>query len=108
MGWRGLPTCPRGRVSWRVARGERRSPVAATWQVAGTGEGAAAEVTRGETPANGEGYDLKFENAPVATRAKVILGDILGVGYTIDPRVQGTVSLASGRPVPKADILYVL
>ena len=76
--------------------------------VAGTGEGAAAEVTRGETPANGEGYDLNFENAPVATLAKVILGDILGVGYTIDPRVQGTVSLASGRPVPKADILYVL
>ena len=40
--------------------------------------------------------------------AKVILGDILGVGYTIDPRVQGNVSLASGRPVPKADILFVL
>ena len=57
---------------------------------------------------NGEGYDLHFENAPVATLAKVILGDILGVGYTIDPRVQGTVSLASGRPVPKSDILFVL
>jgi len=57
---------------------------------------------------NGEGYDLNFENVPVATVAKVILGDILGVGYTIDPRVQGTVSLASGRPVPKSDILFVL
>jgi general secretion pathway protein D len=57
---------------------------------------------------NGEGYDLKFENAPVAMVAKVILGDILGVGYTIDPRVQGTVSLASGRPVPKSDILFLL
>ena len=40
--------------------------------------------------------------------AKVILGDVLGVGYTIDPRVQGTVTLASVRPVPKADALYVL
>jgi type II secretory pathway component GspD/PulD (secretin) len=57
---------------------------------------------------NGEGYDLKFENVPVATLAKVILGDVLGVGYTIDQRVQGTVSLASGRPVPKSDILFVL
>jgi general secretion pathway protein D len=56
----------------------------------------------------GSGYDLNFENAPVATVAKVILGDLLGVGYTIDPRVQGTVSLASGRPVPKSDILFVL
>ena len=57
---------------------------------------------------NGEGYDLNFENVPVATLAKVILGDILGVGYIIDPRVQGTVSLASGRPVSKSDILSVL
>jgi general secretion pathway protein D len=38
----------------------------------------------------------------------VILGDILGVGYTIDPRVQGTVTISSGRPVPKGDLVYVL
>ena len=56
----------------------------------------------------GGGYDLNFENAPVATVAKVILGDVLNVGYTIDPRVQGTVTLASVRPIPKADALYVL
>jgi general secretion pathway protein D len=56
----------------------------------------------------GEGYDLNFENAPVTTVAKVILGDILGVGYTIDPRVQGTITLASGRAVSKADVLFVL
>ena len=31
-----------------------------------------------------------------------------GVGYTIDPRVQGTVSLVSVRPVPKTDIIFVL
>jgi general secretion pathway protein D len=55
-----------------------------------------------------DGYDLNFENAPVTTVAKVILGDILGVGYTIDPRVQGTITLASGRPVSKADVLFVL
>src|SRR5258705_3590487 len=36
------------------------------------------------------------------------MGDILRVGYIIDPRVQGTVSLSSGRPVPKKDLLYVL
>ena len=57
---------------------------------------------------SGSGYDLNFENAPVATVAKVILGDVLNVGYTIDPRVQGTVTLASVRPVPKADAVYVL
>ena len=61
-----------------------------------------------EDTGSSSGYDLNFENAPVATVAKVILGDVLGVGYTIDPRVQGTVTLASVRPVPKADALYVL
>ena len=65
-------------------------------------------LTEREDTGSGSGYDLNFENAPVATVAKVILGDVLGVGYTIDPRVQGTVTLASVRPVPKADALYVL
>ena len=61
-----------------------------------------------QTKPIGNGFDLNFENAPVAEVAKVVLGGILGVGYTIDPRVQGTVTLASVRPVPKSDILYVL
>ncbi|MBR1175266.1 type II secretion system secretin GspD [Bradyrhizobium sp. KB893862 SZCCT0404] len=56
----------------------------------------------------GDGYNLNFENSPVATVAKVILGDILNIGYTIDPRVQGTVSLVSVRPVSKTDIVFVL
>jgi general secretion pathway protein D len=68
------------------------------------------EVAAAPVPTNGggEGYDFNFENTPVTTVAKVILGDILGAGYTIDPRVQGTVTLTSGRPVPKSDVLYVL
>jgi len=89
---------------------------------AATGQGRAAqpalyegvEVTavsdeRPQNAARGNGgFDLNFENAPVATVAKVVLGDIMGVGYTIDPRVQGTVSLVSVRPVPKSDIVFVL
>jgi general secretion pathway protein D len=63
---------------------------------------------RSQPGAGGEGYELNFENTPIASVAKVVLGDILGTGYTIDPRVQGTVSLASGRPVPKGDLLFVL
>jgi general secretion pathway protein D len=78
------------------------------------GDGA---VTRGtvqnpgenaEARPSGDGYELNFENTPVTTVAKVVLGDILGEGYTIDPRVQGTVTLASGRPVSRRDILFVL
>ena len=54
------------------------------------------------------GYTLNFENAPVSQVAKSVLGDILGVGYVIDPRAQGSISLSSGRPVEKKDMLYVL
>src|SRR6201996_3052882 len=61
-----------------------------------------------QSTSSGNGFDLNFENTPVATVAKVVLGDILGVGYTIDPRVQGTVSLVSVRPVAKSDIVFVL
>ena len=67
-----------------------------------------ATLAQRDDTGSGSGYDLNFENAPVATVAKVILGDVLGVGYTIDPRVQGTVTLASVRPVAKTDALYVL
>lgn len=74
-----------------------------------SGSGSPDTPATGATPADtGDGYELNFDNAPVTTVAKVVLGDILGVGYTIDPRVQGTVTIASGRPVPKRDLILVL
>jgi general secretion pathway protein D len=66
------------------------------------------EARARDTARDGEGFALNFENTPVTAVAKVILGDILGVGYTIDPRAQGTVTLSSGRPIPKKEILFVL
>ncbi len=56
----------------------------------------------------GDGYELNFDNAPISTVAKTILGETLGLGYTIDPRVQGSVSMSSGRLVPKSELLFVL
>ncbi len=50
-------------------------------------------------------YDLNFEGADTAAVAKVILGDILGLTYAVDPRVTGTISLSSARPIAKKDIL---
>ena len=66
------------------------------------------ENTGAQAAPSGDGYQLNFENAAVSTVAKVVLGDILKVGFTIDPRVQGTVTVASGRPVPKRDLALVL
>src|SRR5215467_8890798 len=64
-----------------------------------------SNIVGAQAAPGGDGYELNFENTPVTGVAKVVLGDILQVGYLIDPRVQGTVSLSSGRPVPKSDIL---
>jgi general secretion pathway protein D len=84
--------------------GSAAGPRAASYYGSTPVSGAAPQPT----PGGGEGFDFNFENTPVTTVAKVILGDILGVGYIIDPRVQGTVSLTSGHPVPKNDVLFVL
>jgi general secretion pathway protein D len=74
-----------------------------------TADAAAAEPAPGAQPAaSGEGYELNFENTAITTVAKVVLGDLLGTGYIIDPRVQGTVTISSGRPVPKGDLIFVL
>ncbi|WP_342734459.1 hypothetical protein [Bradyrhizobium sp. B117] len=96
-----------------LARGEQ--PIAA-FQASPKADGVASSTYLGsdisdvtearpqQTP-NGPGYDLNFENLPVATVLKVMLGDILGLGYTIDPREQATISLVSARPVPRSDIV---
>lgn len=69
-------------------------------------------LTTGALPEAGhavaeKGYEMNFESAPIATVAKAVLSDILGLGYAIDPRVQGSISLSSGRPIPRKDLLYV-
>src|SRR3974390_1723374 len=65
-----------------------------------------AESTGSAGHPDDKGYELNFENTPIATAAKAVLGDILGLSYAIDPRVQGTVTLSSGRAIPKMDLLY--
>jgi general secretion pathway protein D len=54
------------------------------------------------------GYTLNFEDTPVANVAKSVLGDVLGVSYVIDPHAQGSITLSSGRPIAKRDMLFVI
>jgi general secretion pathway protein D len=94
-----------------VIGGQRAKPMVYTGVVVpATEAGAHAQAGGGGAGggAGGEGYELNFENTPIAMVAKAVLGDILGVGYAVDPRVQGTISLTSGKPVPKSDLVFVL
>jgi general secretion pathway protein D len=98
-----MPRQPQGANAMQTNTGERGR--AAVFEGTEISDVADARV---QPAASGNGYDLNFENTPVTTVAKVVLGDILNTGYTIDPRVQGTVSLVSVRPIPKSDIVFVL
>ncbi len=74
----------------------------------GASEEFAAGAPGARASVGGDSFDLNFESADVAGVCKVILGDILGVTYSIDPRVTGPISLSSARAVPKRDLMPLL
>jgi general secretion pathway protein D len=53
----------------------------------------------------GDGVEINFDGTDIATAAKTLLGDVLHMNFQIDPRVQGTVTLASVGPIPRKDVL---
>jgi general secretion pathway protein D len=48
-----------------------------------------------------DGVTLNFENTSLLEVVKVLLGDLLGRSYVVDPAVQGTVTLQSTTPIPR-------
>jgi general secretion pathway protein D len=64
-------------------------------------------VTAGIPPApnkNGE-YVLNFDNVDIRDVLKSVLTDMLGVSYIVDPAVQGSISLRTAKPLPRAAVL---
>jgi general secretion pathway protein D len=53
----------------------------------------------------GDGVEMNFEGTDIPTAAKSLLGDVLHLNFEIDPRVQGSVTLASVGPIPRKDVL---
>ncbi|MGI9335839.1 MAG: type II secretion system secretin GspD [Gammaproteobacteria bacterium] len=51
---------------------------------------------------------LNFENTNLLEVIKVVLGDLLGHNYVIDPQVQGTVTLQTSEPLSREDLLPTL
>jgi general secretion pathway protein D len=103
-----LPRFPNQVQPSELNTGRRAKPVIYQAEPADDAQQTAAARQQSQSAPAGDSFELNFENAAVASIAKVVLGDILGVGYVIDPRVQGTISLSSARPVPKADIPFAL
>jgi general secretion pathway protein D len=53
------------------------------------------------------GVEFNFENADIQTVTKTLVGDILGLSFVVDPRVQGTVTIASVGAIARKDVLAV-
>lgn len=65
-------------------------------------------VSKEDMRKGGQGYQLNLVDAPIASAAKSILGDILGATYVVDPRVSGKVTLQTSQPVSSEALVEVL
>jgi len=64
-------------------------------------------VSRAEMSKGGEGVSLNLVGASIASAAKSVLGDTLGVNYVVDPRVAGNVTLQTASPVSREALLDI-
>ena len=60
------------------------------------------------TPLPGDGIVLNFENADLREVVRTILGDFLKISYIYDPKVQGSVSLQTTKPLAPDAVLATL
>jgi general secretion pathway protein D len=84
------------------------SPLKAPEFYSGGGVRLAQPTRPSVSVAAGGDVTLNFVNAEIREVVDTVLGTTLGVGYFIDPRVQGTITLRTSRPVPRESVLGVL
>lgn len=56
----------------------------------------------------GAPVSLSFENGDIREIVKNLLGDLLGLNYIIDPRVQGTITIRTAQPIPRSGVIPLL
>lgn len=69
---------------------------------------AAASQVGLQSVGGGGQVTVNFVDADVREVVRAILGDALGASYSIDPAVQGTVTLRTSRPVPRSELVGIL
>ncbi len=84
-----------------------RSPPVRRTLVKGTGEflGSPKVVVEAKTHAGKDGVRLNLVNVSITQAAKAVLGDLLKVNYSVDPKIRGRITLQTSRPIPKAAIV---
>jgi general secretion pathway protein D len=52
-----------------------------------------------------DGVTLNLVNVPAPQAAKTILGDILSVKYTVDPNIEGKITIQTPKPVARSAVI---
>jgi general secretion pathway protein D len=107
----GVKTASRGDpspVTVPASTAGRIFPVAAVGGDASVLKSNGSRAREGVGRTSGDGINLNFENAEIKTVARAILGDVLNLNYAVDPRITGTISLSTQRPVPRAHVMSLL
>lgn len=102
------PSSPAASGEFTPLRSEITEPRVEPFVQRGTGRvvGDAEAAERG-TPVGGD-ITLNFDATPIADVVAIILGDYLGVAYTIDPAVRGEVTLRGPDGLSRDDLLPIL
>jgi general secretion pathway protein D len=73
----------------------------------GTGQLTGKPLPRAVVSAGKDGVMLNIVEASIAEAAKSILGDVLGVTYTVSEKVKGTVTIQTAKAVPREALLEI-
>jgi general secretion pathway protein D len=112
-GARSAPIRPAGANQNSLLAGVRKNdltPVSET-VAHGTGEFMNPAAGSGElynpatTSAGQDGITLNLVNTPIPQAAKTVLGDIMGLNYTVADKVTGTITLQTSAPIPRAGLV---
>jgi general secretion pathway protein D len=55
--------------------------------------------------ANEDAVTLNLVNVPASQAAKTVLGDMLGIKYTVDPGIEGKITIQTPNPVSRSTII---
>jgi general secretion pathway protein D len=83
-------------------------PTPRTQIISGSGVLIGSTPTQGAAATPQGDITLSFVNADVREVLPRVLGDILHLNYAVDPKVQGTITVQTSRPIRQQDVLPVL
>jgi len=76
-------------------------------EIVGTGKLTGLAFPRPVVSASKDGISLNIVEASIAEAAKSILGDVLGVTYTVSEKVKGSITIQTAKAVPREALVEI-